>query len=85
VKLEQAIANIDALPPCGIGFVTPGSRHRGEDAAILAARKKVYAAVKARHPERWSGDIKRLSATKGAWLNPDDEISEINQIEEEVA
>jgi putative transposase len=69
----------------GIGFVTPGSRHRGEDAAILAARKKVYVAAKASHPERWSGDIKRLSATKGVWLNPDDEISEINQIEEKVA
>ena len=85
MKLEQAITNIDALPPCGIGFVTPGSRHRGEDAAILAARKKVYVAAKARHRELWNGDIKRLSATKGVWLNPDDEIYEINQIEEKVA
>jgi putative transposase len=69
----------------GIGFVTPGSRHRGEDAAILAARRKVYVAAKARHPERWSGDIKRLSPTEGVWLNPDDEISEIDQIEEKIA
>jgi uncharacterized protein (DUF934 family) len=45
----------------------------------------VHAAAKARHRELWNGDIKRLSATKGVWLNPDDEISEINQIEEKVA
>jgi hypothetical protein len=42
----------------------------------------VYVAAKARHPGSWSGDIKRLSAIGGVWLNPDDEISEIDQIEE---
>ena len=69
----------------GIGFVTPGSLHRGEDVAILAARKKVYVEAKFRHPERWSGDTKRLSATGGEWLSPGDESSEIDQIEEKTA
>tara|TARA_B110001469_G_scaffold47731_1_gene46702 strand:- start:20 stop:214 length:195 start_codon:yes stop_codon:yes gene_type:complete len=63
----------------------PGSRHRGEDTAILAVRKKGVCCAKARHPERWNRDIKRLSAIKGVWLNPNDEISEIDQIEEKIA
>jgi len=45
----------------------------------------VYVAVKARHPEGWSGDIKRLSAIESVWLNPDDEMSEIDQIKETIA
>ncbi len=36
-------------------FVTPGPRHQGEDHALLAQRRQVYAAAKARHPERWAG------------------------------
>jgi hypothetical protein len=51
----------------------------------LAARKKVYVAAKARHPECWSGDIKRLSVIEGVWLNPDDEIFEVDQTEEKIA
>jgi putative transposase len=33
-------------------FVTPAQRHRGEDIAILAQRKTLYATAKAQHPER---------------------------------
>lgn len=36
-----------------IQYVTPGSRHEGQDAAILERRKRVYEAAKARRPERW--------------------------------
>ena len=54
-----------------IGFVTPGSRHRGEDVAILRARKEVYLAAKAKHPERWSKEIKCLDPIGSVWLNPD--------------
>lgn len=36
----------------GINFVTPGSRHRGEDIEILAKRNKVYENAKRQRPER---------------------------------
>lgn len=41
-----------------IQYVTPASRHEGQDAAILARRKRVYEAAKARRPERWQGDTR---------------------------
>jgi putative transposase len=53
-----------------IRYVTPAQRHRGEDAAILAARKKLYEAAKQAHPERWSGDTRNWTPVKEVWLNP---------------
>lgn len=37
-----------------IRYVTPDQRHVGDDRTILAARKRVYQAAEARHPERWT-------------------------------
>jgi putative transposase len=54
----------------GIRFVTPGERHRGEDQAILQQRKAVYEAAKAKHPERWSGDIRNWDRVESVSLNP---------------
>ena len=51
-------------------FVTPGQRHRGEDHALLEQRRQVYAAAKARHPERWSGEIRQWEADTVVCLNP---------------
>ena len=53
-----------------IGFVTPAQRHRGEDVAILAARKAVYEQAKAQRPERWSGPTRDWSRKEVVWLNP---------------
>jgi len=53
-----------------IRFVTPGQRHRGEDVAILEARKAVYESAKEKNPQRWSGDIKNLDPVTEVWLNP---------------
>ena len=69
----------------GIQFATPGSRHRGEDIAILAAREAVYIAAKAKHPERWSKEIKCLQPVAGVWLNPDQESRNDDKTEEQVA
>ncbi len=73
----------------GIGFVTPTSRHKGEDHVILAARKAVYEQAKAKHPERWSQDIKHLEPVSGVWLNPEREGLAMRQkhngIEKQVA
>jgi len=54
----------------GIGFVTPGQRHRGEDQAILAERHRVYELARARHPERWSGTTRNWNWIDAVYLNP---------------
>ena len=54
-----------------IRFVTPAQRHHGEDKAILAKRVEVYAAAKAKHPERWSGDTRNWTPIAAVTLNPD--------------
>ena len=51
-------------------FVTPGERHRGEDKAILARRRAVYAQARAQHPERWSGASRDWDPDHEVWLNP---------------
>jgi len=53
-----------------IGFVTPMSRHRGTDLATLEDRRTVYEAARRRHPERWSGHIRKWDAPKTVTLNP---------------
>src|SRR5688500_5498258 len=42
----------------GIRLVTPVDRHRGEDGAVLAARRAVYERARRRRPERWSGPVR---------------------------
>ncbi|MBK8638831.1 MAG: transposase [Chromatiaceae bacterium] len=51
-------------------FVTPGQRHRGEDQALLAGRRGLYAAAKAQYPERWSGAIRNGEPDAVVLLNP---------------
>jgi hypothetical protein len=42
----------------GIRFVTPASRHTGEEVRILANRARVYEAARERNPLRWSRGIR---------------------------
>ncbi len=53
----------------GIRFVTPGSRHRGEDIEILAARNKVYETAKKQQPNRWSRQTRNWGHIKEVFLN----------------
>ena len=64
----------------GINFVTPGSRHRVEDIAILSYRKQVFEAAKTKHTRRWSGTTRNWSPITTVSLNPgrDNEI-ELNK------
>lgn len=55
----------------GIKYVTPAQRHRGEDTVILEKRKVVYEKAKARHPERWSGQIRNWDRIEIVHLNPE--------------
>ena len=53
-------------------YVTPGQRHRGESAAILAARKQVLEEAKRKFPERWNTrPVRNLEEEKVVWLNPE--------------
>ena len=54
----------------GIRFVTPAERHCGADIEILKKRARVYAAAKARHPERWTGKTRNWSRIDEVRLNP---------------
>lgn len=54
----------------GIGFVTPASRHEGKHRPILSSRRRVYAAARRRHPERWSGEVRAWASPEIVRLNP---------------
>ncbi len=53
-----------------IRYVTPDQRHYGHEQAILEQRQRVYAAAKARHPERWSRDTRDWTPVAEVRLNP---------------
>lgn len=55
----------------GIRFVTPGSRHYGEDKLILEQRKEAYEVAKQKNPSRWaSGKIRIWEPIQEVVLNP---------------
>jgi transposase InsO family protein len=54
----------------GIGYVTPQQRHEGKDREILAERKKVYEAARAKHPERWAKPLRSFEPVGSVVLNP---------------
>jgi putative transposase len=55
----------------GIGYVAPADRHSGDDVAILAARRAVYAKARRRHPERWSCTTRSWERPLTVTLNPE--------------
>jgi len=60
-----------------IGFVTPESRHKGEDTAILAKRRAVYLEAYLKTPGRWIGKTPRFwDAVPFVTLNPIKELAE---------
>jgi transposase InsO family protein len=59
----------------GIQYVTPMQRHRGEDRAILARRREVLEAARARHPQRWSGPARQFEYEGSVTLNPEKKVA----------
>lgn len=53
----------------GIRFVTPSSRHNGDDKRILAQRRIVYETAKASMPQRWSGAVRNWQMITEVTLN----------------
>ena len=60
-----------------IQFLTPAQRHAGLDAEILARREQVYRDARARHPQRWSGNIRNCKPVGDVHLNPQKDTTEI--------
>ncbi len=54
----------------GISFVTPASRHNGNDVKILNNRHDVYVMAQAKNPSRWSKGTRNWSQIKEVELNP---------------
>ena len=63
----------------GLRFTTPEQRHTGEASAILEHRQQVYREARARHPNRWSGEIRNWELPEQVWLNPGKEQSDLNK------
>ena len=60
-----------------IGFVTPSSRHAGDDVAILDERRKTYEAARDRHPTRWARHTRPWVRPEIVTLHPEsDRISQ---------
>ena len=76
--LDEARAWVDAFVTwynhehrhSALRFVTPDDRHHGRDAALLAARDRVYERARQRHPERWSGKTRNWKPVGSVRLGP---------------
>ena len=60
----------------GIKFVTPVSRHCGEEQAILLRRKEAYEEARKKNPNRWSGGIRNWDRIAEVRLNPSKQVQE---------
>lgn len=54
----------------GINFVTPASKHNGQDETILQNRHEVYENARKKNPSRWSKKTRNWSQVKIVELNP---------------
>ena len=59
-----------------IGFVTPASRHSGDDFKILHNRSQLYEQAREKHPERWSKNTRNWRPVAEVLLNPTKEMRE---------
>lgn len=53
----------------GINFVTPESKHRGEDVEILKNRNVIYLEAQRKNPNRWSGKTRNWNPIESVKLN----------------
>lgn len=62
-----------------ISFVTPASKHDGQDLAILQKRIEVYEAARARNPQRWSKTTRNWNQITEVHLNPTKDMRQAKQ------
>ena len=53
----------------GINFVTPDSKHSGNDVEVLNQRNIIYLEAKGKNPNRWSGKTRNWSPVESVKLN----------------
>ena len=68
-----------------IGFVTPASKHRGEDIGILQKRVQVYEEARAKNPQRWTKSTRNWSPITEVHLNPTKEMRQAREKMEKLA
>ncbi len=54
-------------------FISPSERHNGCELQIMKQREKVYAAAKAKNPNRWSGRTRNWNLPEFVALNSEKE------------
>ncbi len=59
-----------------ISFVTPASKHNGEDFRILSKRSQLYEAARNKNPQRWSKEVRKWIPITEVLLNPTKEMRE---------
>ena len=64
----------------GLKFISAAQRHTGMDEDIMRQRKAVYAAAKAKYPERWSRNTRNWELPDVVFLNPEKELEKLTEI-----
>lgn len=59
-----------------LNYVTPVSKHRGEDLEILKKRTKLYEEARLKNPTRWSSKVRNWDQVTEVYLNPTNEMRE---------
>ena len=59
-----------------INFVTPLSKHLGDDFEVLQRRAGIYEAARTKNPQRWSAQTRNWDQVKEVHLNPTKEMRE---------
>lgn len=62
-----------------ISFVTPASKHNGEDLTILLKRSQLYELARAKNPQRWSKEVRKWTQVTEVQLNPTKEMRQAKQ------
>ena len=62
-----------------ISFVTPASKHKGEDLQILTKRSQLYEQARAKNPLRWSKEVRLWKQKTEVILNPTKEMRQARQ------
>lgn len=57
-----------------ISFVTPASKHDGEDLAILLKRSQLYERARTKNPLRWTKGVRKWNQITEVLLNPTKEM-----------
>jgi hypothetical protein len=62
-----------------INFVTPLSKHLGDDFEILQRRSEIYEIARTKNPLRWSSKTRNWDQVKEVHLNPTKEMRETKE------